>query len=59
MHGVSLTCAIFKRFLGTRIGSHFASEGHMNTTKSNWTMELLVKEAQACVLKDAKGNEVL
>ena len=31
----------------------------MNTTKFNRTMELLVKEAQACVLKDANGNEVL
>ena len=35
VHGVSLTCAILKRFLGNMIGSQFASEGHMNTTKSN------------------------
>ena len=57
-NGVSLTGAIFKPFPGNRIGVICSSEGHGTPKNFNNTMELLVKEAKACVLKDANGETV-
>ena len=57
-NGISLTGAIFKPFPGNRIGAMCSSEGHATPVKFNRTMEMLVKEAKRCVLKDSNGNDV-